>query len=66
MRPPTLTEFLDLFALPTTNGFPDDLQRNHSLFASWLTRATGGERDALGALEALHAVRAIGLFHRHG
>ena len=50
MRPPTLTEFLDLFALPTTNGFPDDLQRNHSLFASWLTRATGGERDALWGL----------------
>jgi len=53
MRASTLTEFLDLVAIPATgscDGFPDDLRQNHRLFTTWLTDATEVQPDALWVL----------------
>lgn len=53
MRAPTLTEFLDLVAIPAAgscNGFPYDLQQNHRLFTTWLTDTTDVQRAALWLL----------------
>lgn len=52
MGAPTLTEFLDLFAIPPAScpGFPDDLQRNHDLFKTWAEAASDVQRTALWVL----------------
>jgi len=52
MNAPTLTEFLDLFAIPPASSpeFPDDLQRNHDRFKTWAEAATDGQRTALWGL----------------